>query len=151
MFIANYVELIERNETVLQESLLKVATRHQLEPDIRETCMKLAAWSGVHLSDLHPIRDRFADTAKDEPERVEKGLFRGARKGGLGLLRDLHDLYILATEVKLTYEILKQASEALRDKELLAFCDSSMKETVRQLNWIETRIRQAAPQVLVAA
>lgn len=151
MFIANYVELIERNETVLRDSLTKVASRHHVEPDIKETCTRLASWSEVHLKNLQPIRRRFKAEAKDEPERVEKGLFHGLRKGGLGLLRDLHDLYILATEVNVTYEILKQASEALHDEELEQFCIDSMKETVRQLNWIETRIRQASPQVLVAA
>jgi hypothetical protein len=151
MFIANYVELAERNETVLRDSFMKVASRHHIEPDINETCTMLAGWSGVHLTNLQPILKRFAPEAKDEPERVEKGLFHGLRKGALGLLRDLHDLYIIATEVNLTYEILKQASQALHDKELEQFCLDSMKETVRQLNWIETRIRQASPQVLVAA
>jgi hypothetical protein len=150
MFIANYVELIVRNETVLRDSLLKVASRHHLEPDIKETCTRLAAWSDIHLRNLHPIHDRLSIAADNEPERVEKGLFHGMRKGGIGLLRDLHDLYILATEVHLTYEILKQASQALHDKELEEFCVGSMKETVRQLSWIETRIKQASPQVLVA-
>ncbi|MGE5313183.1 MAG: molybdopterin oxidoreductase [Acidobacteriota bacterium] len=150
MLIGNYVELIERNETTLRDSLQKVASRHKAEPDIMETCVKIASWSDVHLTNLRPLLERYGTGAKTEPERVEKGLFHGLRKGGIGLLRDLHDLYILATETRVTYEILKQGSEALHDKELEEFCLDSMKETIRQLHWIETRIRQAAPQVLVA-
>jgi hypothetical protein len=34
----------------------------------------------------------------DEPDRLYSELLKGTRQGGLGLLRDLHDLYLMASE-----------------------------------------------------
>ena len=69
----------------------------------------------------------------------------------MGLLRDLQDLYLLASMVDVTWTMVKQAASALRGEELLSVvapCDS---ETSTQLKWLQTRMKQAAPQALVAA
>jgi hypothetical protein len=66
-------------------------------------------------------------------------------------LRDLHDLYLLTTEAHLAWMILRQAAEALRDKELIAACNKLGGETDGQLSWLQTRIKQAAPQALLVS
>jgi len=63
-------------------------------------------------------------------------------------LRDLHDLYLLVTEAQLCWNVLLQAAHALRDKDLEATAQQSDGETDGQLAWLETRIKQAAPQAL---
>jgi hypothetical protein len=44
-----------------------------------------------------------------------------------------------------------QAGQGLRDRELLEVVSSCEGETSRQLVWLKTRIKQAAPQALIAA
>ena len=73
------------------------------------------------------------------------------RTGPLGLLRDLQDLYLLATLVDVTWVMVKQAAQALRDDELLQVVEDCDHETAVQLAWLVTRMKQSAPQVLVAA
>jgi hypothetical protein len=67
------------------------------------------------------------------------------------LLRDLQDLYTLASFVELTWTVVGQAAQGLRDADLLEVVQSCDQDTTRQLDWIRTRIKQAAPQALIAA
>ncbi|MGC4938172.1 hypothetical protein [Kribbella sp. DT2] len=69
----------------------------------------------------------------------------------MGLLRDLQDLYALASFVDITWTVVEQAAQALRDRELLDVVDACEQETTQQLTWLKTRIKQAAPQALIAA
>lgn len=151
MFVSSYIELASKSEEKLKEAFLKVAGHHKEEPDIEETCKELASWSEKHFQSFAPIMERYIPDRDEEPENLHKILFQGTRSGGLGLLRDLHDLFLLASEVMLSYTVIMQAALALRDEELEEICLKSMKETERQINWIKTRIKQAAPQTLVAA
>ena len=64
-------------------------------------------------------------------------------------MRDLHDLWLLANESHISCIVLLQASMSLRDKELEAVCMKGDNGNRRQLAWILTRIKQAAPQALV--
>ncbi len=75
----------------------------------------------------------------------------GPRQGSLALLRDLHDLWLMANEVQLCWTVLEQAAQALRDEELEQVCQECGKETKRQTSFFLTRIKQAAPQALVVA
>ena len=87
--------------------------------------------------------------SEHEASRVKKSLFKGPRSGGFGLVRDLHDLFLLVTEAHLGWMILLQAAQALRDKELIAACTKLGGETDGQRSWLQTRIKQAAPQALL--
>ncbi|MGZ4617548.1 MAG: hypothetical protein ACXV5Q_10515 [Frankiaceae bacterium] len=44
-----------------------------------------------------------------------------------------------------------QAARALRDSELLTVVSRCDGETATQLKWLRTRMKQAAPQALIAA
>jgi hypothetical protein len=46
--------------------------------------------------------------------------------------------------------VIKQAGSALHDQELLAVVAECDAETAVQLRWLQTRMKQAAPQALVA-
>ncbi|GAA2557558.1 hypothetical protein GCM10010423_69040 [Streptomyces levis] len=78
------------------------------------------------------------------------GLSR-TRSGGVGLLRDLQDLYTLASFVDITWTVLAQAAHGTRDRELLDIVQTCKTDTQRQLRWLNTRIKQAAPQSLIAS
>ena len=149
--IAVYLGLAHASEEHLAEALSNVARHHLAEPDIYATCMLLARWSQRHVEKLRPIIQRYREEHAKEPDRLCSALFQGPRTGGLGLLRDLHDLWLAASEVHLCYEALGQAGKALRDRELIEICRVCGDETDRQIAWLRTRIDQAAPQVLVVS
>jgi len=67
------------------------------------------------------------------------------------LLREFHDLWLLANEVQICWTVLSQAAKALQDWELAVACEQLGRQNKRQLAWLLTRIKQVAPQSLVVA
>ena len=108
----------------------------------------LASWSDENAKALEPLGERYDKTKASEPEALHQALFHGPRSGGLGLVRDLHDLWLLTQEVKLAYEVLTQAALALRDREMESILGRVSAQTRRQADWIRTRIDHAAAQSL---
>jgi len=149
MHVGNYLGLAEASETHLAESLLSVSKHHMEEPDVEQMTKLLAGWSLANKKALAPLIERYKETREAEPASLHKALFHGPRSGGLGLVRDLHDLWLLAQEVSLSYVLLTQAGLALRDDEMLTILKQVSKQTARQTDWLQTRIDQAAPQALV--
>jgi hypothetical protein len=151
MHIGNYLGLVYHSEQQLADALNTIANHHSDEPDILQTCQMLASWSADHVEVIKSLCDRYSQEKSDEPERLSQTLFTEPRSGSLALLRDLHDLWLMANEVDLCWIVLDQAAKALRDQELEATCRHCSQETKRQLAWLLTRIEQAAPQTLVVA
>lgn len=147
-----YLTLLAESEKTLADSYRVVAEAHGDEPDVHFLCLSLADQSAEHCSRLQPIIDRYgAALSDDEPERLHAAGVGKARSGPLGLLRDLQDLYLLASLADITWTAIKQAGQALRDTELLGVIEDCDKETKVQLRWLSTRMKHAAPQVLIAA
>jgi hypothetical protein len=151
MHLAHYLRLLHLAEERLADAYTRVAEGHTDEPDIAQLCRKLAQQCTEHARAVEPFADRYAQGAPDEPERLHSDLFGGTRTGGLGLLRDLHDLYLMATECDVAWTVIDQAAFGARDEELLAVVSASRPQTQIQIKWLRTRIRQAAPQALVVA
>jgi len=147
-----YLALLSESEKTLAESFRAVAEAHGDEPDIHFLCLSLAEQSESHRTLLQPVIDRYGEVKKDdEPERLHAAGVAKPRSGPLGMLRDLQDLYLLASLTDITWTAIKQAGQALRDKELLDVVSQCEEETSVQLRWISTRMKHAAPQVLIAA
>ena len=106
---------------------------------------------GTHASGLRPFVEHYGEHADDEPELLHSEIFRGTRQGGLALLRDLHDLYLVATECSVSWVVVGQAAAGTRDTALGELVSQSEQDTTRQLKWLLTRMKQAAPQALVVA
>jgi hypothetical protein len=151
VLLAHYLGLLHRSELELGKALREVAEAHGDEPDVHATCLKLAADCDSHAEQLEPFARRYGEHAEDEPERLHSELFRGTRSGGLGLLRDLHDLYLIACECDITWTLVGQAAQGARDSDLLAVVQSCEGETATTLKWLTTRMKQAAPQALVVS
>lgn len=151
MHVGNYLGLVHHSERQLADALLAIARHHGDEPDITQTCELLASWSKQHIELLQPLIERYLEEKNDEPERLSQTLFAEPRTGSLALLRDLHDLWLLANEVQLCWTVLDQAAKALRDRQLESTCSQCSQNTKRQISWLMTRIKQAAPQALVVA
>jgi hypothetical protein len=151
MMLAHYIGLLHRAEQELGAALREVGEGHVEEPDVHVICAKLAADCETHAERLEPFAGRYGEEAEDEPERLHSELFQGTRSGELGLLRDLHDLYLMACECDMAWTLVGQAARGARDGELLELVESSEGETATTLKWLSTRMKQAAPQALVVS
>ena len=151
MHVGNYLGILHRSEQDLADAFKTIADHHGDEPDVYNMCKFLASWSEEHVGDIKPLVDRYSEEKSDEPDRLKQSLFEQPRSGSLALVRDLHDLWLLANEIHLCYIILLQAARALRDLEMEKICQQFDEQTDRQILWLLTRIKQAAPQALVVA
>jgi hypothetical protein len=151
MQLAHYLGLLHRSLTNLDSAYQQVADVHGDEPDVRYSCQRLARQCAAQADRLHPFARRYAEDAPDEPDRLHSELFQGTRTGGLGLLRDLQDVYLMTSECDICWTVLEQAAQGIRDRDLLAVIQSGEGETKIQLAWLRTRIKQAAPQALIVA
>ena len=149
--LAHYLGFLHRSQLDLADAFRDVAGAHADEPDVARLCRKLAVQCDEHAARLAPFAQRYGEGAPDEPDRLYSELFRGPRGGGLGLLRDLHDLYLMATECDIAWTLVGQAAQGARDRELLAVVGRCEGETAIQLKWLRTRMKEAAPQALVVA
>ncbi|GAA3336521.1 hypothetical protein GCM10020358_08990 [Amorphoplanes nipponensis] len=117
------------------------------------TCEALAAFSDEHVRRLTPIVERYGEQRHGgdvaEPERLHADGLAQVRSGPVGLLRDLQDLHVLGTLVQTTWTAILQAAQGLRDRELIAVAEQAGGETARQLSWLNTRLKEAAPQALI--
>jgi hypothetical protein len=150
--VGHYISLIDHSERALAKAFREVGTKHRDEPDVMVMCNHLASQCEGHVTALQPFVERYKQsTSEDEPDRLHSDLFGGARSGSLALLRDFHDLYLMATEAEICWTVIAQAAQALRDRELLAVVHTSEAQTSIHVDWLKTRIKQTAPQTLVAA
>ena len=152
MNLSIYLGMLHKAETTLAESFRQVAAGHGTEPDVHFLCHTLAQQCDEHSRLLLPLVQRYGEDLSDnEPERLHAEGLSSTREGPVGLLRDLQDLYLLASLVDVTWTMVEQAGSALRDRDLLAVVSQCDGETSVQLRWLQTRMKQAAPQALVAA
>ena len=149
--LSTYVGLADHSERTLAESFRAVAHGHAQVADVFHTCHLLAQMSDRHRSDLSPAVQRYGEDDIEEPERLHAEGLAQARAGEIGLLRDLQDLHVLATLVQTTWTVILQGAQGLRDRELLEIANAANAETSRQLTWLNTRMKEAAPQALIVA
>ena len=151
MHLGHYLRLLDHAQQALSDAFREVAEAHQDEPDVRIDSERFAARLEQHASRLTPVLRQYGEDADDEPEPLLSSLFRGPRTGPLGLLRDLHDLYLLATECDISSTLIAQAAQGTRDARLAGIADDYQREATVQLAWLRSRLKQAAPQALVVA
>ncbi len=151
MHLANYLGLIHRFELDLADAFRQVGEGHAQEADVYHICRMLAGQCEKHAERVKPFADRYGEQKPEEPDNLHAVLFSGTRSGGLGLLRDLQDLFIMASGCEISWTMIGQAAQGARDTELLAVVDACAPETSVQLKWVNTRMKQAAPQALLVA
>jgi hypothetical protein len=155
MHVVTYLGLIHHTEQTLADSFRVVGEGHAQHPDVLFICQPLAAMSDEHVARLAPVVDRYGEQHDgadvQEPERLHAGGLAEVRTGPVGLLRDLQDLHVLGTLVQTPWTVIMQAAQGLRDAELIDVARVASAETSRQLAWLNTRMKAAAPQALIVA
>jgi hypothetical protein len=149
--LAHYLGLLHRSQLELARAFREVAAGHGEEADIVQACTRNARRCDDHARRLEPFARRYGEDAPAEPARLHADLFAGAREGPVGLLRDLHDLYLMACHCDMAWTLVGQAAQGARDADLFTVVSECEAETTMQLRWLRTRMKQAAPQALVVA
>lgn len=148
MQVRTYLGLLHDAEQTLAESWRLVADGHAAEADVHHLGHTLAGQCDEHITRLRPLIARYGEQRDDEPERLRaQGLDR-IRTGPVGLLRDLQDLCLLATFVSISWDLVNQAGQALRDADLIDTVSACRQQTRTQVAFLRTRLEQAAPQAL---
>lgn len=151
---------LHRSETSLAHRFRRVGERHKADHGVFHLCADLAAWSEDHVAKLaHAGRSRGLRPAgsPSRPGRVLSSLreltsvLLGRRpEPGILLLADLRSLYLHAAAVSVDWELLAQGAQAARDQELLELAARCHPETLRQMDWANTMLKELAPQVLTS-
>lgn len=149
MHLTTYLGLADTGEQTLADSFRQVSRGHGDEPDVRELTERFAGQCDEHRRLLAPLTERYGEHAEEEPERLHADGLPGTRGGGVGLLRDLHDLYLLASYLDIAWTMVGQAARAVRDRELVDVVSTCEQDVQGQLAWLKTRMKAAAPQALV--
>jgi rubrerythrin len=151
MHVPEYLGLARSAEEHLAAAYKKVMAQHAFEPDVVEMCEKFRRWSQQHMERLEGLLKKFEVHRDDEVDDISEALFSKPRMGGFGMLRDLHGLWLLVHEAQICWIVLFQASQVLRDADMEAACREAGERSKRQAMWLLTKIKSAAPQVLVVA
>lgn len=151
---------MHRSENDLAHHLLVISERHKVDHEIYHLARDLARWSQQHVRDIAGIARNYGQDLDPEP-RGEAGLMEALReKGselmgrrpetGMLLLRDLRELYLKACGVSADWELLAQAAQGMKDKDLLALAEKCHPQTIRQMKWANGKLKESATQVLVS-
>src|SRR4051812_3033245 len=140
---------LHRGETLLAGAYTHIATTHADEADLHHSGTTFARQAARHAEQLRPLIDRYGEVVPDQPDRLYAELFTGTRRGSAGMLRDLRDLWVFASSIHMTWTLAAQAAKANRDQELLELATSSQEQVVAQREFLETKLKVAAPQALL--
>ena len=128
MHLANYPGYPHRAELDLVDGFRKVGEAHAQEADVYHLSHTLVKQCETHAEKLKPFVDRCGEEAPEEPEQL------------------YHDLMASACDIAWT-----MIGQGAGDRELLEVVSSCEGETATQIKRIQTRMKQAAPQVLLVA
>jgi hypothetical protein len=151
-----------RAEEELADEYVKVGERLAAEHQIWYGCKQFARQCHQHVETLRPLAQRYEEELppSDDSEvgetttaalRHKLAEMLGRRpESGLLLLRSLRQLYVQAQEVSFHWMVAGQIAQAARDGELLSTVDELHRETLTQIKWLKSQLKEAAPQALVA-
>ncbi|MFJ3714389.1 hypothetical protein [Streptomyces sp. NPDC090057] len=131
---------------------------HRANHEVHHVATDLARWSGEHVQRLaEAARDRGLDLddSAAAPSGALSSLRRKAAKAlgrrpepGLLLLRDLRELHLDAAENSLHWQMLAQVAQATGNEALLALASDCHPQTLRQMRWTNSMIKNLSPQIL---
>ncbi|WP_411148096.1 hypothetical protein [Streptomyces sp. A30] len=156
------LRVLHDGERTLERDLLTAAARHRTDHEIHHVATELSRWSREHatrLADMGrhydldlpgPQSDASPGALTALKEKAAEALGRRPETGLL-LLYDLRELHLAATRNSLHWEMLAQAAQATSDGRLLGLAGACHPQTLRQMRWTNTMIKELSPQLLVGA
>ena len=154
------LEELHRSENDLAHQLLVVSDRHKADHEVFHVARDLAVWSQDHVREIARIGPKYGLELDPEPVgdptvlqkiRQEVSDRMGRRSApALMLLRDLRSVYMDASGVFVDWELVGQAAQGVRDRELLDVTQQCRPETMRQAKWANAQLKEKATQILVS-
>ncbi|MBT1695401.1 hypothetical protein KK083_00845 [Fulvivirgaceae bacterium PWU4] len=148
MHVDQYLSHVREAEENLGLGLKKIMRQHSFETDVVEMCERFVRWSDEHKASLEMFNAE-DNTNEEESPGLFKALFANMRIGPYGLLRDLHALSLLIHDAHTSWTILQQGAMAQRNTRLELVCKEALAHLNKESMWVETRIKNAAPQILI--
>ena len=160
MKIGLALEELHRSEAELSLELLKVSERHKVDHEIYHLGRDLAGWSQRHVREIAEIGKDYGQDL-DPDSGAQHGPLGTVREKGseligrmsapaLLLLRDLREVYIKAAGVSVDWELLAQAAQGIKHRELLELAERCHPDTLRQMRWANGKLKESATQILVS-
>ena len=153
------IEELHRSENDLANAILNLADLHSVDHEIFHVGRDVAAWSHEHVRRLSEVGTAYGVDLDAEPEDRSEVLARLKRKTGelvgryhepgLLLIADLRHVNRVAAGVSLDWEVLAQTAQALEDADLLKVAEECHPQTLRQLRWANSKVKELAAQVMV--
>lgn len=151
MHLASYIHLLEQGSTILADAYAVLGQGHSEEPEVVAQATRFEAQCRDHAERLRPARQRYGDHPAPPPDRLHQPGLEEARSGGLGLLRDLHEVFDYASHLQIAWTIVGQAAQGNRDEELVSVADECRGQIALQVAWLTTQVKTASAQVLLVA
>lgn len=153
------IEELHRSENHLARVLVAVSDRHKADHEAFYVARDIARWSQRHVTERARIGADFGVELDPEPEgepgileRIQQAtsdLFGRRPEPGL-LLADLRHVHREAAGVSLDWELLAQAAQGARERELLELAERCHPDTLRQMRWANAKLKESATQALVS-
>jgi hypothetical protein len=154
------IEELHRSENHLARVLLAVSDRHKADHEVFYVARDIAGWSRRHVQELARIGADFGIDLDPEPagepgilERLQQAtsdLLGRRPEPALLLLADLRHVHREAAGVSLDWELLGQAAQGARKRELLELTERCHPDTLRQMRWANAKLKESATQALVS-
>jgi hypothetical protein len=154
------LEELHRSENDLAQELLQVSERHKADHEIYHLGRDLAGWSHRHIREIAGIGRNYGLDLDPDPESESALAERIREKGAellgrrshaaLLLLRDLREIYMLAAGVNADWEMLAQAAQGIKHTDLLEVAQRCRPDTVRQMRWANSKLKEESTQILVS-
>lgn len=149
---------VHHGEYELVRHLTRMADQHRPEHEVHHVALDLAGWSRLNLARLAGVAGNHGvelPRGVKQPGEVRHAFDAVAamtpgKAPAVLLLEDLRDLYLVAAETSLGWEMLAQLAQARRDAELLEIAAACHPQTLRQMRWANTMIKTLSPQALAS-
>jgi hypothetical protein len=151
---------LHHGERTLAQDLLRIGERHRTEHEVFHVATDLARWSQKHTQRLAETAGHYdldlAGPRKEPPgpmaalrEKTAEAI--GKRpEPALLLLHDLRELHLSAAGNSMYWEMLAQTAQATSDRRLLDLAADCHPQTLRQMRWTNTMIKQLSAQALTS-
>ena len=160
--LASLLARLPELETELADEYRRLGDRHAADHDVYHQCESFARAAAERARKVTPHAERLGGSVDaDGGHGLWSGMLEGARRAssallgrepqsGLLLLRDLRQLLLAAEEVSIHWMLAGQGAQAARDAELLELVTECHTEVETEAKWFTTRLKVAAPQVLMS-
>jgi hypothetical protein len=151
---------LHRSETGLARDLLAAADRHKADHEVFHVARDVAGWSKIHVRRIAEAGRAHGLRLDPEPRwtlpvvgglaQQVAGALRRRPETGLLLLADLRRLHRKAAGVSLDWELLAQAAQAMKKRDLLELAQACHPQTLRVVRWANAHLKEVSPQVIAS-